>query len=87
MITVNNTGYSSTESSRKIPRVFLQIILKFNSDREDFLDEICILLSLVLFWIVKIGSIVVKKMKYEIICDHLLGCDSYWSSSLNACIV
>ena len=42
MITVNNTGYSSTESSRKLPRVFLQIILKFNSDREDFLDEICI---------------------------------------------
>ena len=47
-ITVKQTGDSSIVSSRKSPRVFLQIGLKFTPGREDFLVVIYSLLSLVL---------------------------------------
>ena len=46
---VNHTGDSSIVSIRICTRVFIHIGLKFISDREDFLVEIYILLSLVLF--------------------------------------
>ena len=36
-------------SSRTLPRVFILLGLKFTSDREDFIVEMCILLSLVIF--------------------------------------
>ena len=37
--TVHHTGESSIESSRRFPRVFLHIEIKFTSDREEFLIE------------------------------------------------
>ena len=49
VVTVNYTGESAMESSRRCPRVFLQLLLKFTSDREDFLVEIFIMLILVVF--------------------------------------
>ena len=45
---VKYTGDSTTVSSRRCPRVFIQLGLKFTSDKEDFLVEIYIFLSLVL---------------------------------------
>ena len=45
----NHTGESDIVSSSICPREFLHIGLSFTSDREEFLVEICILLSLVLF--------------------------------------
>ena len=62
LITVNNIGDSAIYSSRICTRVFLQLELKFTSDREDLLVEICILLSLVLFRPFRRGEIV-KKIK------------------------
>ena len=46
---VKNTGESDMVSSRICPRLFLHIGLKFTSDREYFLVEMCILWSLVIF--------------------------------------
>ena len=46
---VNHTRESSIVSSKIYPRVFIQIGLKFTSDRGDFLVGMDILLSLVLF--------------------------------------
>ena len=48
VIIVNNTRESATVSSRIRPRVFLQIGIKFPSDREDFYFGMYIFLSLVL---------------------------------------
>ena len=45
---VKNTGELAIVSSERFPRVFLHIGLKFTYNREDFLVEICILLSLVI---------------------------------------
>ena len=44
--TVNNTGESAIVSSRIFPRVFIHLGLKFASDREDLLVEMCMLFSL-----------------------------------------
>ena len=49
IITVNHTGYSAIVSITVCSRVFIHIRLKFTSDREDFLAEIYIMLSLVIF--------------------------------------
>ena len=46
---VKHSGESSIVSSKRFPRVFLQLGLKFLSDKEYFHVEIYILLSLVLF--------------------------------------
>ena len=46
---VKKTGKSDIVSIRILPRLFLQIGLKFPSDRGDFLVEMYILLSLVIF--------------------------------------
>ena len=48
VIELNHTGQSSIVCSRRCPIVFLHIGLKFSSDREYLLVEMCILLSLVL---------------------------------------
>ena len=45
---VNRTGESAIVSSRICPRVFIQILLKFPSDREDFFVE--------MFFLVKLGT-------------------------------
>ena len=49
MIIVNNIAESAIVSSRICTGVFLHLGLKLPSDREDFLVEMWILLSLVLF--------------------------------------
>ena len=46
---VKHTGESAIVSSRICPRLFLLLRLKFIFDREDFLDEIFILLGVVIF--------------------------------------
>ena len=46
---VNHDGDSAMVSSGICPRVFLLLGLKFHSDREEFLVEMCILLSLLTF--------------------------------------
>ena len=46
---LNQTGDSFIVYSRISPRIFIQLGLKLLSDREDFLVEMYILLSLVLF--------------------------------------
>ena len=48
-IIVNHTEESALLYSRISSRVFLQIELKFASDREDLLVEMCVLLSLLIF--------------------------------------
>ena len=47
--TLNHSGESAVDSSSICPREFLQLKLKITSDMEDFLVEVFILLSLVLF--------------------------------------
>ena len=47
--TVNNTGELAIVSSRSCQILFIQLKLKFPSNRGDFLVEMCILLSLVIF--------------------------------------
>ena len=42
VVTVNHTGESTIEYSRICTIVFLQLVLKFTSDRSDFLVEIYI---------------------------------------------
>ena len=59
---VKHTGWSAIVSSRICPRVFLHLGLKFPSDREDFLVEIYILLSLVLFGPYRRGEKVQTKL-------------------------
>ena len=49
VIIVSHTRESAIVSSRRCPIVFLQLGLKFPSDREYFLVEIYIFISLVLF--------------------------------------
>ena len=49
VIILKHTGELDIASSRRFPRVFLLIGLKFSSDREDFLVKMCIFLSMVLF--------------------------------------
>ena len=49
VIIVNHIRESAIVSSRISPIVFLQIRLKFTSDRDGFLVEVYILLTLVLF--------------------------------------
>ena len=48
-------------SSRRCPRIFPQLGLKFSSDREYLHVEIYILLSLVIFWTCGRGEKVVNK--------------------------
>ena len=46
---VKHTGESAIVSSRICPRVFIQLGMKFTSDRDDLLVEMRIFLILVLF--------------------------------------
>ena len=46
---LNHTGESSIVSIRICPRVFLHLVMKFPSDREELLVEMYILLSLAIF--------------------------------------
>ena len=47
MSIVNHTEESAIVTSRRCPRLFLQLALKFPSDGEDFLVEMNIFLSLI----------------------------------------
>ena len=58
---VKNTGKSAIVSSRRCTRVFLHIGLKFTSNKEDFLVDMCILLNLILFRPCGRGSKLVNK--------------------------
>ena len=49
VIILKYTGESAIVSSRRYPRLFLQIGLKFTSDTENFLVKMYTLSSLVLF--------------------------------------
>ena len=67
VISLKHTGESDIVPSRMCLIVFLHIGLKFASDREDFLVEMFILLSLVIFGPCGRGE---KLGKNEII-DHM----------------
>ena len=56
LITINHTGESDIVYSRRCSSLFIQIGLEFPSDRENFLVEIYIFLSLVIFRSRGIGS-------------------------------
>ena len=52
-------------SSRRFPRVFIQLGMKFTSGREDFLVEMCILKSLICFGPCRRGAKVGNKQNNE----------------------
>ena len=66
LIIVNHTGESYMVSSRIFPRLFLQVGLKFPSNREKFLVKIYILLSLVFYGPCRKGAKVGNKNKIKI---------------------
>ena len=69
-------------SSRRCPKVFLHIGLKFTFDREELFVEMCILLSLIILGPCVRGA---KMEKNEVI-NHMrpfLGCDSSCNPILN----
>ena len=63
VIIIKHTEESSIVFSRIFPILFLRLGLKFISDREYFLVEMCILLSLVIFGSCGRGA-KVGKIKY-----------------------
>ena len=66
VIIVNHTGESTIVYSRRCSRVFIHLGLKFTSDMEDLLVDMCILLSLVLFGPCRRGA----KVKKNAIINH-----------------
>ena len=53
---LNHTGESAIVYSRRCPRVFIQLGLKFTYDKKDFLVEMFIFLNLVQNWPCERGS-------------------------------